>query len=154
MFTTLINQSVRVIEFFLFLDILDNSAGEFEDTEEVYEAVGEVLQGISEKSEDDIRFVKLLFIIIISAFMDPQTTWYFALILTLWNTFCAYHMSWFLSCIDCIWSGICTSLAFHSTTAPLLEKQFMNSWLYPKDNINNSDTGCYCSKKFPSHYLN
>lgn len=37
-------------------DILDNSAGEFEDTEEVYEAVGEVLQGISEKSEDDIRY--------------------------------------------------------------------------------------------------
>ncbi|XP_072943679.1 ATP-binding cassette sub-family F member 3 [Epargyreus clarus] len=36
-------------------DILDSSAGEFEDTEEVYEAVGEVLQGISEKSEDDIR---------------------------------------------------------------------------------------------------
>lgn len=39
-----------------FLDILDGSAGEFEDTEEVYEAVGEVLQGISEKSEKDIRF--------------------------------------------------------------------------------------------------
>lgn len=39
------------------LDILDNSAGEFEDTEEVYEAVGEVLQGISEKSEDDIRWL-------------------------------------------------------------------------------------------------
>ncbi|XP_013182386.1 PREDICTED: ATP-binding cassette sub-family F member 3 [Papilio xuthus] len=36
-------------------DILDNSAGEFEDTEEIYEAVGEVLQGISEKSENDIR---------------------------------------------------------------------------------------------------
>lgn len=38
-------------------DILDNSAGEFEDTEEVYEAVGEVLQGISEKSEADIRYL-------------------------------------------------------------------------------------------------
>ncbi|KAF9420863.1 hypothetical protein HW555_003049 [Spodoptera exigua] len=38
-----------------FHDILDSSAGEFEDTEEVYEAVGEVLQGISEKSEKDIR---------------------------------------------------------------------------------------------------
>lgn len=37
-------------------DILDNSAGEFEDTEEIYEAVGEVLQGISEKSENDIRY--------------------------------------------------------------------------------------------------
>ncbi|OWR44815.1 putative ATP-dependent transporter [Danaus plexippus plexippus] len=36
-------------------DILDNSAGEFEDTEEVFEAVGEILQGISQKSEDDIR---------------------------------------------------------------------------------------------------
>ncbi|XP_047021902.1 ATP-binding cassette sub-family F member 3 [Helicoverpa zea] len=36
-------------------DILDSSAGEFEDTEEVYEAVGEVLQGISQKSEKDIR---------------------------------------------------------------------------------------------------
>lgn len=36
-------------------DILDNGAGEFEDTEEVFEAVGEVLQGISEKSEKDIR---------------------------------------------------------------------------------------------------
>lgn len=45
------NQFVDLI----ILDILDNSAGEFEDTEEVYEAVGEVLQGISEKSEDDIR---------------------------------------------------------------------------------------------------
>jgi hypothetical protein len=41
----------------ILLDILDGSAGEFEDTEEVYEAVGEVLQGISEKSEDDIRSV-------------------------------------------------------------------------------------------------
>lgn len=40
----------------MFSDILDNSAGEFEDTEEVYEAVGEVLQGISEKSEKDIRY--------------------------------------------------------------------------------------------------
>lgn len=38
------------------IGILNNSAGEFEDTEEVYEAVGEVLLGISEKSEDDIRF--------------------------------------------------------------------------------------------------
>ncbi|XP_053625958.1 ATP-binding cassette sub-family F member 3 [Plodia interpunctella] len=36
-------------------DILENSAGEFEDTEEVYEAVGEVLSEISEKSEEDIR---------------------------------------------------------------------------------------------------
>ncbi|RVE40913.1 hypothetical protein evm_014435 [Chilo suppressalis] len=36
-------------------DVLEGSAGEFEDTEEVYEAVGEVLQGISEKSEKDIR---------------------------------------------------------------------------------------------------
>ncbi|GBP14120.1 ATP-binding cassette sub-family F member 3 [Eumeta japonica] len=36
-------------------DILDNGADEFEDTEEVYEAIGEVLQGISEKSEKDIR---------------------------------------------------------------------------------------------------
>lgn len=44
----------------MYLGILDGSAGEFEDTEEVYEAVGEVLLGISEKSEDDIRFVKLL----------------------------------------------------------------------------------------------
>lgn len=40
-----------------FTDILDNSAEEFEDTEEVYEAVGEVLQGISEKTEDDIRLI-------------------------------------------------------------------------------------------------
>ncbi|CAF4775372.1 ATP-binding cassette sub-family F member 3 [Pieris napi] len=36
-------------------DVLDSSAGEFEDKEEVFEAVGEVLQGISEKSEEDIR---------------------------------------------------------------------------------------------------
>ncbi|XP_038215567.1 ATP-binding cassette sub-family F member 3 [Zerene cesonia] len=36
-------------------DVLDSSAGEFEDKEEVFEAVGEVLQGVSEKSEDDIR---------------------------------------------------------------------------------------------------
>lgn len=47
---------IRYFEPHLFLDILDGSAGEFEDTEEVYEAVGEVLQGISEKSEKDIRF--------------------------------------------------------------------------------------------------
>ncbi|KAJ2952605.1 hypothetical protein O0L34_g6928 [Tuta absoluta] len=39
------------------VDILDNSAGEFEDTEEVFEAVGEVLQSISEKSEEDIRSI-------------------------------------------------------------------------------------------------
>ncbi|XP_045491110.1 ATP-binding cassette sub-family F member 3 [Colias croceus] len=36
-------------------DVLDSSAGEFEDKEEVFEAIGEVLQGVSEKSEDDIR---------------------------------------------------------------------------------------------------
>lgn len=50
-----ISFSALKIFLYLVLDILDNSAGEFEDTEEVYEAVGEVLQGISEKSEDDIR---------------------------------------------------------------------------------------------------
>lgn len=44
-------------------DILDSSAGEFEDTEEVYEAVGEVLQGISEKSEKDIRFIHIAIIL-------------------------------------------------------------------------------------------
>lgn len=41
-------------------DILDGSAGEFEDTDEVYEAVGEVLLGISGKSENDIRYATFL----------------------------------------------------------------------------------------------
>lgn len=46
---------INYLLIFSFIDILDNSAGEFEDTEEVFEAVGEILQGISQKSEDDIR---------------------------------------------------------------------------------------------------
>lgn len=40
-----------------FSDVLDNGAGEFEDAEEVYEAIGEVLEGISEKSEEDVKSV-------------------------------------------------------------------------------------------------
>lgn len=38
------------------LDVLKNGADEFEDSDEVYEAIGEVLHEISEdKSEDEIR---------------------------------------------------------------------------------------------------
>lgn len=41
--------------------MLQNGADDFEDSEEVYEAVGEVLQEIaSDKSEEDIKFVALL----------------------------------------------------------------------------------------------
>lgn len=36
--------------------VLENGADEFEDSEEIYEAVGEVLQEASEdKTEEDIR---------------------------------------------------------------------------------------------------
>lgn len=45
------------LQFSYVLDVLESSAGEFEDTDEVYEAVGEVLTGVSEKSEKDIRSV-------------------------------------------------------------------------------------------------
>lgn len=49
------------IDCLILTDILDNSAGEFEDTEELYEAIGEILQGISEKSEDDIRYLVFVY---------------------------------------------------------------------------------------------
>lgn len=40
----------------MLLDVLENGADDFENSEEVYEAVGEVLQEIScDKSEDEIR---------------------------------------------------------------------------------------------------
>ena len=42
--------------FNIVLGVLENGAEDFQDGEEVYEAIGEVLQEISnEKSEDDIR---------------------------------------------------------------------------------------------------
>lgn len=50
---------VKLIQFhFKWLDVLKNGADDFEDSEEVYEAVGEVLQEIScDKSEADIKQV-------------------------------------------------------------------------------------------------
>lgn len=40
----------------VFSGVLKNGADEFEDSEEIYEAVGEVLQEVSsDKSETDIR---------------------------------------------------------------------------------------------------
>lgn len=39
-----------------FAGVLQNGADDFEDSEEVYEAIGEVLQEVSnDKTEDDIR---------------------------------------------------------------------------------------------------
>lgn len=44
-------------------DVLENGADDFEDSDEVYEAVGEVLQEIAcDKSEEDIKFVLQIFI--------------------------------------------------------------------------------------------
>lgn len=40
----------------LFLGVLENGADDFEDSDEIYEAIGEVLHEISEKTEDDIRY--------------------------------------------------------------------------------------------------
>lgn len=41
---------------FLFTDILHNGADEFEDGNEIYEAIGEILHEVSaNKSEDDIK---------------------------------------------------------------------------------------------------
>lgn len=41
---------------YLLVGVLENGAEDFEDSEEVYEAVGEVLQEISsDKTEEDIR---------------------------------------------------------------------------------------------------
>lgn len=56
-FLLCVQQRNVFIDWLILTDILDNSAGEFEDTEELYEAIGEILQGISEKSEEDIRYL-------------------------------------------------------------------------------------------------
>lgn len=53
--------SVWYAGFYIILGVLENGAEDFQDGEEVYEAIGEVLQEISnEKSEDDIRYVQFI----------------------------------------------------------------------------------------------
>lgn len=42
-----------------FLGILDSSKDDFEDADEVYEAIGEVLHEVEEKSENEVRSVNL-----------------------------------------------------------------------------------------------
>lgn len=41
--------------------ILDSSKDDFEDGDEIYEAIGEVLHEVADKSENEVRSVKLVF---------------------------------------------------------------------------------------------
>lgn len=41
--------------------ILDSSKDDFEDGDEIYEAIGEVLHEVADKSENEVRSVKLEF---------------------------------------------------------------------------------------------
>lgn len=52
----LIQDTFNYLHTILQLDVLENSADEFEDSEEVYDAIGAVLHEVSsDKSEDEIK---------------------------------------------------------------------------------------------------
>lgn len=43
--------------------ILDSSRDDFEDGDEVYEAIGEVLHEVADKPEKEVRSVKIIFLL-------------------------------------------------------------------------------------------
>lgn len=47
--------SVFIYMYIMILGVLENGIEDFHDSEDIYEAIGEVLQEIANKSESDIR---------------------------------------------------------------------------------------------------
>lgn len=45
----------KIHNFLHILDVLKSGADDFENSDEVYEAIGEILHEVSDKSEEDIR---------------------------------------------------------------------------------------------------